>query len=358
MGFKFETKDFEPFILLEELEQYLITIIKQARESSSYNQIWNELNIIEKEFKKVEGQKITYNNINTFLLILEKIQSTSLKINSLLPVFLQQDYNSIEYTFYYEGQRYTTKQLSAEWLKPKKHGKALGISLTQAVNQIKSNINNEMAKSIQDIFNQHYASYVNAISGMYSEVNKRQLGKDRINYGHVAEAFERHLSEHHSNIYPLLNSLSDADLENDNTFIQIKKLYNQLIKEKMPKGAARWDVEEDPYEAWRHIRESLGNLRGTVAGDVGGRQVKQAKGDDRWGATLSLASLYNLKDGFNRYSEIFSDTPPEIVAHKIAMYISSPISEDAKKMLVEKSNQDLGQEINKLERKLIRSIKT
>lgn len=86
-------------------------------------------------------------------------------------------------------------------------------------------------------------------------------------------------------------------------------------------------------EAWKHIRTSLGTQRGTVAGDVGRYQVKRGTSYTPYGKQVRLTTLRNLETGIKRYSAILSDEPANIVADRIAMYITEPASNMSAKIL-------------------------
>ena len=160
---------------------------------------------------------------------------------------------------------------------------------------------------------------------------------NRLNQGRVAEAFEAHLVEHHPNAFQYLNTL------NTNSVIS-KSLLVQFATEA---GDSYWARHEDPNSAWMHIRGAMGTQRGTVAGDVGNRQVKSAKDS---GDQVRLSTLTNLKTGIKRYADILN---PEIscrdVALKLARYLTEPVKRNEKNLQAYIANKELSTDISKLQ---------
>ena len=127
--------------------------------------------------------------------------------------------------------------------------------------------------------------------------------------GHIAEAYEQHISEHHPAEYRVLNNLAKSG----NSLTVLDKM--MLNFESDVDAVTYWDAHEGITKAWMHIRNSLGTQRGTVAGDVGQMQVKQGK---TGAGRIRLARLNTLKEGIGVYCAIVSDEPVEDVALRIA----------------------------------------
>ena len=162
-------------------------------------------------------------------------------------------------------------------------------------------------------------------------------GSSRLNQGRVAEAFEAHLTEHHPNAFQYLNTL------NTNSVIS-KSLLVQFATEA---GDSYWAHHEDPNSAWAHIRGAMGTQRGTVAGDVGNRQVKSAKDS---GNQVKLSTLTNLKTGIKRYADILNpDIPCRDVALKLARYLTEPVKRNEKNLQAYIANKELSTDISKLQ---------
>ena len=226
----------------------------------------------------------------------------------------------------------------------------LRLSLEKASEDLKKGIEGTAKEKIFDIFNKHYARYMDAISGMYQEKSGYPLGAkvkgSRLNRGHVAEAYETHISAHHSQAYNLFNAL-DTPLS-----IMDKMAY---VLELETKGDEYWASHESPDEAWKHIRGAMGTQRGTVAGDVGRFQVKQGASSTTniYSSQVRLASLTTLRNGINAYCDILNPSvSPNTVARKIAMYMSEPVAKNERNIKAYAANKHLAKEIANLGGKL------
>ena len=203
-------------------------------------------------------------------------------------------------------------------------------NIDKAVKDLKQQINSISQKQLQAIFQKHFEVYLAAIFGMYK-------GSSRLNQGRVAEAFEAHLTEHHPNAFQYLNTL------NTNSVIS-KSLLVQFATEA---GDSYWAHHEDPNSAWAHIRGAMGTQRGTVAGDVGNRQVKSAKDS---GNQVKLSTLTNLKTGIKRYADILNpDISCRDVALKLARYLTEPVKRNEKNLQAYIANKELSTDISKLQ---------
>ena len=263
--------------------------------------------------------------------VYEQSIKTSMQIRKLLAQrgIKLQEYNDISYSFYYKGTRYTSDTIDLNWVRVGSDG-TLRLNIDKAVKDLKQQINSISQKQLQAIFQKHFEVYLAAIFGMYK-------GSNRLNQGRVAEAFEAHLTEHHPNAFQYLNTL------NTNSVIS-KSLLVQFATEA---GDSYWAHHEDPNSAWAHIRGAMGTQRGTVAGDVGNRQVKSAKDS---GDQVRLSTLTNLKTGIKRYADILN---PEIscrdVALKLARYLTEPVKRNEKNLQAYIANKELSTDISKLQ---------
>ena len=306
----FVPEDFDSVFPIETLITHISTIISEIRSGDVIG--LETRNNIDKLSTLVENGPLTKDSdILTLLNAYENIKAVSMNLRQLLSRFIQLDtYESIAYAFYYNGERYTTDTISAEWLTKNSKGE-LRLNLDTAIQDIKKNFGSKSLLALNNIFNRHYSSYLAAISGTYKGV----LGHGRLNRGHIAEAYEAHLAEHHSAAYQLLNVPVESAID---------KMVAALEINENPE--AYWSTHESIEEAWIHIRGSLGTQRGTVAGDVGRFQVKQGFSGNQYSSQVRLSSLANLKTGIKTYCDIVNlDIPVEVVARKVAMYLTEPV---------------------------------
>ena len=263
--------------------------------------------------------------------VYEQTIKTSMQIRKLLAQrgIKLQEYNDISYSFYYKGMRYASDTIDLNWVRVGSDG-ALKLNIDKAVKDLKQQINSISQKQLQTIFQKHFEVYLAAIFGMYK-------GSNRLNQGRVAEAFEAHLIEHHPNAFQYLNTL------NTNSVIS-KSLLVQFATEA---GDSYWAHHEDPNSAWAHIRGAMGTQRGTVAGDVGNRQVKSAKDS---GNQVKLSTLKNLKTGIKMYADILNpDISCRDVALKLARYLAEPVKRNEKNLQAYIANKELSTDISKLQ---------
>ena len=332
----FSPEDFDSVITLEDLTNVLADIVGEIRAGDKTTQP-----LLEEIEKLIALQDNLYNykedkdyggaGVQMLFAVYEQSIKTSMQIRKLLAQrgIKLQEYNDISYSFYYKGVRYTSDTIDLNWIRVGSDG-ALKLNIDKAVKDLKQQINSISQKQLQAIFQKHFEVYLAAIFGMYK-------GSSRLNQGRVAEAFEAHLTEHHPNAFQYLNTL------NTNSVIS-KSLLVQFATEA---GDSYWARHEDPNSAWMHIRGAMGTQRGTVAGDVGNRQVKSAKDS---GGQVRLSTLTNLKTGIKRYADILN---PEIscrdVALKLARYLTEPVKRNEKNLQAYIANKELSTDISKLQ---------
>ena len=332
----FSPEDFDSVITLEDLTNVLADIVGEIRAGDKTTQP-----LLEEIEKLIALQDNLYNykedkdyggaGVQMLFAVYEQSIKTSMQIRKLLAQrgIKLQEYNDISYSFYYKGVRYTSDTIDLNWVRVGSEG-ALKLNIDKAIKDLKQQINSISQKQLQAIFQKHFEVYLAAIFGMYK-------GSSRLNQGRVAEAFEAHLTEHHPNAFQYLNTL------NTNSVIS-KSLLVQFATEA---GDSYWARHEDPNSAWMHIRGAMGTQRGTVAGDVGNRQVKSAKDS---GDQVRLSTLTNLKTGIKRYADILN---PEIscrdVALKLARYLTEPVKRNEKNLQAYIANKELSTDISKLQ---------
>lgn len=250
------------------------------------------------------------------------VQSISMELRSLLSRFVDLEvYDSIGYSFYYNGKRYVTDTIKQEWLIKGSKGE-LRLNLEVATQDLMKDHNSAIIQAAQDVFQEHYVSYLNAIAGTYQG---GYIGRGALNKGHIAEAYEEHIQEHHRSSTQLFD-----DIYNGHWTVMDKAL---MAFENDDINGNYWGQHEDIQTAWMHVRHALGTQRGTVAGDVGRFQVKSGSDANEWAPQVRLASLKTLQDGINYYSAILSDENPASVARRIAIYMSEPMRNVSAKLL-------------------------
>lgn len=332
----FSPEDFDSVITLEDLTNILADIVGEIRAGDKTTQP-----LLEEIEKLIALQDNLYNykedkdyggeGVQMLFAVYEQSIKTSMQIRKLLAQrgIKLQEYNDISYSFYYKGTRYTSDTIDLNWIRVGSDG-TLKLNIDKAVKDLKQQINSISQKQLQAIFQKHFEVYLAAIFGMYK-------GSNRLNQGRVAEAFEAHLTEHHPNAFQYLNTL------NTNSVIS-KSLLVQFATEA---GDSYWAHHEDPNSAWAHIRGAMGTQRGTVAGDVGNRQVKSAKDS---GGQVRLSTLTNLKTGIKRYADILNpDIPCRDVALKLARYLTEPVKRNEKNLQAYIANKELSTDISKLQ---------
>ena len=342
MNLIFSPEDFDAVITANLLESILSDLISTIRAGDVTGQSLRQNIEILSSLAESETFSKDSDIISLFR-VYEQIKKVSMKIRQLLSPFIQLDtYDSIGYVFYYNNQRFVADEIKTEWLIRGSKG-SLSIDLEKATSDIAKNYSDKAQTSLRDIFNQHYASYLAAISGMYEKHAGYPLGAkvkgSKLNKGHVAEAYESHLASHHSVAYNLLNSLNIDSVAN-------KAIISKEIAELQVDW---WASHESPDGAWAHIRSSMGTQRGTVAGDVGRYQVKQGSNNSIYGAQVRLSSLANLKRGVKDYCDIINpDIPVQQLAHRLAIYLSETVGQPSKELQAYIANKEFGGDVTQL----------
>lgn len=340
---KFLPEDFSSVIVRSDLETALANIINEIRSTTNprnYNLLLsiNQLKQYNADYCGKNG-KIATQNIQEIYNIYQQIIKVSMEMRKLLSDKISLEiYDNIKYAFYINGKRYSTEELRLDWLVLRNGG--LYINLNRTVEEeLKKGLENTAQQRLAEIFNNHYLSYLAAITGMYKGKNGIGAGS-AINKGHVAEAYEGHIAEHHSESYQLLNATKMNSTVLD-------KIQGRIVLDKEIEGANEkdwWAIHEDPNEAWRHIRAARGTQRGTVAGDVGAYQVKQIQDNS---GSVALTSLTNLELGIKNYCMITNpDIPVSQVAHQIALYLSESVSAKDREVQAFLANQQVAPIIN------------
>lgn len=305
-------------------------IITMRKEYQTQNKTYLKL---KKDIDKLLKLKLDENDVESLFNAYKNIINISMELRNIfktIGIELDQ-YKKIDYALYYEGRRYSTKELDISWLEVDNKG-GLQINMQKATDDLEKIYKDSIDAKVNKIVQEHFIKYWMALSNMQglhntyvpgqTNVNIKSLGFNR---GHAAEAYEEHLQTHHNK---LLNALNNAS-ENK------KVTMNSAVVKSFIKDAEvdvrKWYVHEDPNgpdNMWLHLRHSLGNQAGTTAGDVGSTQVKAIinyKGHPDW-QSLHLASLNTLKDGIERYGAIFSEEDSLSVSKKIVDYMTESIT--------------------------------
>lgn len=323
-------EDIQRALTIDELAGYLESIITEIRNNDN---VTSELYAKLKELEKCDLQIDTADEQGTLQRIFKTyhtIQEVSLALRKQLSRFMEVgDYDGINYALYYNGKRLAFNKLDMSWLRVSSKG-VLELQLNKITEFSEENAKKAYVDKVRDLFNNHYSVFYNAISGTYKGV----LGRGgALNVGHIAEAYEAHIEEHHPREYKVLNNISKRAGS-------ISSLESSMLTfEAETEPVKYWDVHEGITNAWMHIRNSLGTQRGTVAGDVLGMQVKQGKTD---APKLRLARMNTLKQGLSNYCAILDpNTPARDVAVKIAKYISEPIAKLSSKIVDNVASDEL-----------------
>ncbi len=321
---------------LGDLIQVLTTAIRDIRADNSqlYQSLQDNINQLEqihlKRSYKTRGKGISRNDQDTVLNVFqayEQVIQVSLQLRKLLSqmgVALSR-YNELDYALYYKDERiYASTQdiyNAISYGGIRVTGQGLQISVQKIAEQLKEDLKNDARRKLFTAFSEHYASFKQYASGMYLQQNKSEFGVSpaNINLGHVAEAHERHLQEHHKDLF---------ELSTKKDFIPNKLIAKRIDDLRNSSTLTEWhkdnkDKKENAADVWKHIRDSLGYQRGTVAGDVNATQVKEQK--EEGSTTLKLTSIKNLREGIKVYSAILAkeeDIPAQRVATAIALYMS------------------------------------
>ena len=351
----FTPEDTSSMITIGDLTLYLVDLITdiRAHANGKYKKLVKEIKKLKSyEDEREEFEKASKDKVELFFNAYHQIITISLELRHLLSDVLDLgDYDSIKYAVYYNGRRYKLDELKPEWMRvSSKNG--LMLNLSKATKGLKKEMADKYAGSVQEIFDNHYKSYLKMIKETYR--GEKTLGEkgSRITLGHVAEAYEEHLGEDHPAAYKVLNSSVDEIIKYSSS-VKAMTALRAIGDEK-----AQWPPHESVDSGWMHIKHSLGTQRGTVAGDVGQFQVKQAK--DSSNATIRLARFSTLLDGIEIYSKILGNgkTNADIpkVAYDLAQYLSEPVSEAAANTLNFTGGKEINNDIKALEKVLDKKL--
>ena len=286
---------------------------------------------------QINANAINKNKGALFLFqVYEMIIQISMELRKILPQFNIEvsQYSSIDYALYYKNQVYYTKELKPEWLSVTKSG--LMLRLSPAIKELEEESKTQTQLAILDLFNQHYQLFLQTIEDSYQRHhNGKSILRNQdstFNRGHIAEAHERHLQEHHTLLY---HSVKVKNLQPDE---QIEAHIAEMEKQNK-----EYTFHETASTIWKqHLLASLGYQRGTVAGDVNSTQVKQGAS----GASLRLTKVGNLRTAIKTYSDLFNpDIDAKIVGTKIALYMSDIADKDIRTFI----NKDFFNEVMKKE---------
>lgn len=320
------------FISLGELIDALTLSIEEVR-SSTDGEAYIELNESVAALEEIHfTRRNKDNNVLTVFNTYEQLIKISMTIRSLLSKIgiIANQYNSLDYGIYYKGERYFAKKVATNQMTVTKSG--LMLHLDKVVEDLRNEIQSDLAQSIAKLINTHYQQYANYAANRYvNNTNSSLYG--RVNMGHVAESFERHLQEHHQQLYIWSLNPSIEDSPSGMIQMHINEL-SRTISSDIPAGQ-----NEGEDDVKYHLIGSLGYQRGTVAGDVRSTQVKeglwnQKDNDKAKSASVRLTSIYNLKLGIKTFAPILNpEVPAQRVAMSIAIYISDIIDEPARNVL-------------------------
>lgn len=300
------------------VENQIINIRKNNKEYKTLKDNIDKL----KKIKIIEG------NINSLFKAYEEVKRTSIELRKIFSsAGINLDlYNSINYSLYYEGSRYATEELKPSWLETSEDGKTLKINMVKATEDIGKDYKQRIDSEVKTLIQKHFEKYFLALLKM-SDGDKGNFGlhtsvtNKGFNRGHAGEAYEEHLQEHHTELLRMLNGKD---------YISADSLAVQRFKKEAETDVSKWYSHETEGATmmWQHLRHALGNQAGTVAGDVGGTQVKAIinyKGKYENFHSLSLTNITTLENGINNYSLIFSTVSAREVAIKIVDYMTEAI---------------------------------
>lgn len=334
----YSAKDFDGIVIYDDLVQALIPIIQSIRQASEYQDLKQ---LIQKLKTYVKDGKIDKNtSTNDLIFIYTSIQKISLQLRKMLPTFLRvADYDGINYTFWYNDQRYVSEHIDPSWISVyhdgnENHTAQIQLNLEKAIEDIKDGVSSALHDKVQEQLTNHYLKYYTAIKNMYLDVNKHHLEHpekgSKVNVGNVAEAFERHLAQHHNIGYQTLKESFAEGTKVLSNFDKMIMAQEKILNENLQPIQGQWSTHEPPEKAWIHVRQSLGNQRGTVAGDVWNMQIKSGNNKSSYSHIVNLTSLYNLETGIKNYSFLVDETPVNQAAAKIASYLSGRVSDTSK----------------------------
>ena len=319
-------------IALQDLIWHFTELVDEIRNNS---QNYLKLQGLIKQIEDVNIYTITKKlGVLSLFKLYKRIIHISIELRKILPQFEVEvsQYNSIDYALYFNNQVYYTEHLKPEWLSATKGG--LMLRLSPAIKEIEEDIKNDTQIEILNMFNKHYQLFLDTVEDSYMRHHNGKSilkGDDKtFNKGHIAEAHERHLQQHHSILYQMAKNKNIEPNEMIESHIQEMQTQNNSIS-----------FHETASTIWKeHLLASFGYQRGTVAGDINSTQVKQGQS----GSSLRLTKIGNLRAAIKVYSDLFNtDIPSSIVATKIALYMSDIVDKDIRNFV----NRDFLQEIQK-----------
>ena len=239
----------ENIIELNEFEKIIYEQLKEMQtENTLLNNKFKELKkLFEQYSHKTELHK--YSEASAYFRHLNSIRSEAEEIKILsqlkekveeITMLLTKNTDELNYVFYFtdkKGHIYRSKmtKIPLKYMEIDNSSGQLQIAKTALTNKLRE------SKTKQDV-TAHFNTYLKTLQDTY---RGQTFPNKRLNYGIFAEAFERHLNNVHAGA---LASNQDISIE----------------------SGYDWTVNE----AWRLVRQSLGDDPWYTGGDVGGSQVK------------------------------------------------------------------------------------
>lgn len=324
MGRLYVPESGENLISLEDLTLMLEEVIQKIRNDKDNPLIKKEIEQLQIAYNNLKKVKNSKTNVRNRLIAYKQTIQLNLNIQKIL-VKLNERFKGIEiadtigYTIVFNGKRYQKDKLTTTDVRIDSHNKLVLKATENALKaaQDKRWKKNKQLEILNDLVNDHLASYQNLIVNTYR--GDKIIGKDApFNYGNIAEAFENHLQQSYKDIYRALRESKTLTSEEFDSF---SDTLNSL-----PKNDDKWTLEENATDGWKHLRASFGQLKGTVAGDAGPVQVKEALGDS--GEWDNLQSYYDVIKTYNLFTNIFNNKGD---IHKMAMSMAKTLTENVQK---------------------------
>lgn len=327
---QFVPEDFENIYTVEEIQKEFIPIIQSIRNGETqYKNILDTLTELMNLVDQRTGKLSKNNSLERLFTAYKQLQTVSLQLRNSLNNFNIEKYDSIDYAIYYDGMRYHLDHLDISMLRKNSKG-TLQLNLAKATKELREASHDDIQDAIEQLFRNHYAAFLQVIQKTYNGgiIGQRQQKGQRLNLGHVAEAFEAHTQEHDKNFYNIFKDRKNLTVLDKMALTQIPE---STLQDQW------WGHHEDINEAWKHIRGALGTQRGTVAGDVLRTQVKSGTSKS---PRVRLASLNQLNQGIRTYSTILNpDISVEEAAKEIALWITEPVTVEGAKIAAQQSNK-------------------
>lgn len=209
----FKPSDFTGVLSLDYLTQVIADIIKDIRSNDhgQYNHMINEISELETIELKVEAYKNSGNTkqaqimINYYYDLYQRLLKISLELRKLLPKELGlAQYDNISYALYDRGQRFYFEKLPISTLVYNESTDKLQIDLEAATKNLRQRLTQANKESYGAILNAHYNNFMNVLKN--AKTHELPSG---LNRGHVAEAFEEHLAQHHTAAYNFYNNMKN-----------------------------------------------------------------------------------------------------------------------------------------------------